>query len=804
MAKMKDMTGHTLCRLHFYIAEAFNKNNRTQYFGETMKMYKKATLALSVNIALCGPLAFAQEQAASENTDRGLEKITVTATKRTQSIQEVPISIATLHGEQFESMFSGGEDIIALAVRVPGLYAETSNGRVAPRFYIRGLGNTDFDLAASQPVSIVMDDVVKENVILKSFPLFDVEQVEVIRGPQGTLFGRNTTAGIIKFDSVKPRDDFDAYVKIGVGSLGTLNIEGAVGGGLSDDLAGRFSVLSQDRDDWIDNAYTGQADVMGGFDEKAWRGQLLFSPSEDFSALLNVHGRELDGTASMFRANVLTKGSNDLNANFDRDVVYYDGDIDGNGADNNPQKYENYGASLKLEVGLDEMSLTSITAYEQAEGSSLGDIDGGVVLTDPADINGDGNPETTYPGFIPFGAVTQDNLDDLNQFTQEIRLASETDEAISWQVGAFYYDSSFNVTSIDGFFGATTVFHDNTTWAIFGQTSYDVNEKLNITGGLRYTYDEKTLVVGDQNVDGFAVVIGAASVQDYPDINVDDDQISWELSANYKVDNNTSVFARLANGFRAQTIQGRDVAFEGSPSVAAPETINSLEFGFKSDLIDDTFRLNAAVFYYQIDDIQFSAIGGDANNTALVNANKGVGYGFEIDAEYLVNEFVTLTAGYSYNNTEIQDNTLTVMPCGANPDFAFTGNCTVLDPRPDGYRASIDGNPFPQAPETIFNFTARYATPMGDDGEFFVYTDWAFQGETSLFLYESVEFTTDNNFEGGLRIGYENYAHNYSVAFFGRNITDEENIKGAIDFNNLTGIVNQPRIFGIEAKFTFD
>jgi iron complex outermembrane receptor protein len=765
-----------------------------------MKTLKKSALVIAIHAALVSQVSFAQ---VAQKSERAFESITVTAQKRTQSIQEVPISIATLNGEQFENIFSGGEDIIALAVRVPGLYAETSNGRVAPRFYIRGLGNTDFDLAASQPVSIVMDDVVKENVILKSFPLFDIEQLEVIRGPQGTLFGRNTTAGIIKFDSVKPSDNFDAYVKLGAGNLGTANFEGAVGGGLGKDLAGRISVLSQDRDDWIDNNFTGQKDVIGGFNEKAWRGQLAYEPSAEFSALLSVHGRELDGTASVFRANILSKGSNDLNQNFDRGSVYYDGDIDGNGADNNPQKYENYGASLKLEFGLEDMSFTSITALENAQGSSLGDIDGGVTLSEAADINGDGTTELTFPGNIAFSAVTQDNMDDLEQLTQEFRLASDTTGALNWQVGAFYYESSFNVTSIDGFFGATTVFHDNTTWAVFGQTSYDVNEKLNITGGVRYTKDDKSLVVGEQNVNGFALVIGAASVQEYADINVDDGQVSWELSANYKIDQNTSVFGRVANGFRAQTIQGRDVAFEGSPSVAESETINSFEVGTKTDVLNDKLRLNVAVFYYQIDDIQFSAIGGGANNTALINADKGTGYGFEVDAQYLATDNLTLTAGYSYNHTEIQDDSLTVLPCGANPGFNFTGNCTVLDPSTDGFAVLIDGNPFPQAPETIFNFTARYAFPMGDDAEISIYTDWAFQGETNLFLYDSIEFKTNNNFEGGLRIAYDNFADDYSVALFARNITDEENIKGAIDFNNLTGIVNQPRIFGIEAKLRF-
>jgi len=255
-----------------------------------MRTHKIATLALAVSAAFSSSV-LAQEAATTEKKEASLEQITVTAQKRTQSIQEVPISVATLSGEKFESLFSGGEDILALAVRVPGLYAESSNGRVAPRFYIRGLGNTDFDLAASQPVSIIMDEVVMENVVLKSFPLFDVQQVEVLRGPQGTLFGRNTTAGIIKFDTVKPTQDVEGYAKAGFGSYGTMNFEGAVSGGLTDELSARLSVLSQERDDYIDNAATGQNDALGGFDEKAWRLQLLWEPSADFSALQRTRPR---------------------------------------------------------------------------------------------------------------------------------------------------------------------------------------------------------------------------------------------------------------------------------------------------------------------------------------------------------------------------------------------------------------------------------------------------------------------------------------------------------------------------------
>ena len=756
-----------------------------------MKTLNKTALALCVQAVLLSAAANAQESDSQEETEAGkLEVISVTAQKRTQSIQDVPISISTLNGERFDSLFSGGGDILELATRVPGLYAETSNGRVAPRFYIRGLGNTDFDLAASQPVSIIMDEVVKENVILKSFPLFDIGQVEVLRGPQGTLFGRNTTAGIVKFDTNKPTEDFEAYYKVALGNLGTRNFEGAVGGGLGGDFSGRFSFLSQNRGDFIDNGFTGEEDALGGFQELAWRAQLAYNPSDDFSALLSVQNRNLDGTSSVFRANVLSTGQQGLNSNFNRDRVFFDQ------GDNNPQQYINTGVNLKLEYTLPNGStLTSITANESVSGRSLGDIDGGVTLQAPADIDGNGTTETSFPGFIPFGAVTEDQLDNFNQFTQEIRLASSDDLDLTWQVGAFFFDSEFDVTSIDGFFGATTVFHENTTWAVFGQTSYDLNEKVNITAGLRYTDDDKSLVIGDQNVDGFALVIGAASIQNIAPIEVDDGQVSGELSVNYKLNDKTSLYARYANGFRAQTIQGRDVAFEGLPSVAESETINSIEAGFKADLFDDTLRLNGAIYAYQIDDIQFSAIGGDGNNTALINADKGTGQGIEIDAQWLASEYLTLTAGFSYNDTEIDDPDLRVATCGS-------GQCTPRDALDANGRAIVDGNPFPQAPETIFNFTARYSIPV-DSGEFYAYTDWAFQGETNIFLYDAIEFTTDDNFEGGLRIGYKNFDNDYEIAVFARNITDEENLRAAIDFNNLTGIVNQPRIFGIEFRKDF-
>lgn len=721
---------------------------------KTRSTARRALILSCGAAALTAALAAAAPAAAQETT---VGEVIVTAQKRSENLQDVPLSVAAVEGEQLQSMFAAGDDILALAARVPALYAESSNGRVAPRFYIRGLGNTDFDIAASQPVSVIQDEVVMENVVLKSTPLFDLDRVEVLRGPQGTLFGRNTTAGIVKFDSIKPGDSLAARATATIGSYNTVTFDGGIGGPLSDTVSARVAVLVQHRDDWISNGFTGQDDVMGGFDEVAARLQLLFTPTEELTALFNIHTRSLDGTSALFRANIVSTGSNSLNGNYDRDTVYYDG------GGNNPQAYDGWGSSLRLDYDLGGLTLTSITAWETTNGSSRGDIDGGNMVTGP--------------GFIPFPSDTTDGIRDLDQFTQEVRLASDTDQALTWQVGVYYFTSELEVFTDPGFVAPTTLIHENTSWAVFGQATYDLSETTRLTGGLRWTSDEKDLT----NV--------AAPIPFAP-VNVSDEQVSWDVSLFHDVSETVSVYGRVARGFRGPSIQGRDVAFFGAPSVAQSETILSWEAGFKSELFDRSVRLNGAVFTYTINDPQFSAIGGAGNNTILLNAEEGKAWGFELDAEWVVSENLVLTAGYSYNNTEIDDPNLTVAVCGS-------GQCTPTDPVAAPGRVFVDGNPFPNAPESIFDFTARFSVPVGDGGELFAYTDWNVQGETNLFLYESREFHTDGNFEGGLKLGYARDDGSWELALFARNITDEDNLKGGIDFNNNTGFVNEPRVIGV-------
>jgi iron complex outermembrane receptor protein len=715
----------------------------------------RRALALSCGVAaltagLAAAPAFAQDDATQ------VEAIVVTAQKRSENLQDVPISVAAESGESLRAVAAGGEDILALAARVPALYAESSNGRVAPRFYIRGLGNADFDLAASQPVSVIIDEVIMENVVLKSTPLFDIDRMEVLRGPQGSLFGRNTTAGIVKFDTAKPTDEFRARGQLSITSYGGYNFDGGVGGTLVDGkVTGRASVLVQHRDDWISNAFTGQDDALGGYDEVAARLQLLFTPTDELSILTNIHARSLEGTSAVFRANILGPGSNTVNNNFKRDVVYYDG------GGNNPQAYDGWGASAKVDYDFGGATLTSITAFETTNGYSRGDIDGGNMVSGP--------------GFIPFPSDTTDGIEDHDQWTQEIRLASNGDGPFAWQVGAYYFDSKLVLKTEPGFVPPTVLQHDNTAWAVFGQGSYEVTEQLKITAGLRYTSDEKDM----------HVISGPNMVAD---VEVSDEKVSWDLSAFYAITPDLGVFARVASGFRGPTIQARDVAFMNPASTAESETILSYEAGFKSELFGRRVRLNGAAFTYTIEDPQFTAVGGGGNFNRVLNADEGQAWGYEVDGEWVVNEYVTLTAGYSYTDTEIKDSTLAVAPCL---------QCTVTDPTNGLGNALVNGNPFPNAPESIFDFTARFAAPTGNGWEVFAFTDWSRQGKTNLFLYESEEFHTDGNFEGGLKVGFAREDGTLEVAVFARNITDEVNVKGGIDFNNNTAFVNEPRVIGL-------
>ncbi|MEM7050545.1 MAG: TonB-dependent receptor [Acidobacteriota bacterium] len=730
----------------------------------------------------------AQEDAAEEAEEpvAVLDTIVVTAQKREEDQRDVSVSISTLSTEQVQNITAGGGDVRTLSGRVPSVIAESSFGRAFPRFYVRGLGNTDFDLNASQPVSMLYDEVVLENPVLKGKPLFDLDRVEVLRGPQGSLFGRNTPAGAIKFETVRPSQTRDSMVRASWGMFNTSEVQAAFGGALSDTVSARLSALYQGRSDWVDNTFTGEDDALGGYTTGALRLQLLWQPNERFSGLLSVHGWDTDGTARIFRANAIETGTNRLVGGFERDEVSQDGQ--------NTQDVEGLGGSLRLEYDFGGATLTSITAFETLEFFSRGDVDGGfgAVFAPPSG-----------PGFIPFPAESADGIPSLDQFTQEIRVASNGDEKVDWLIGAFLFDEdleieSFSFLSLAGgaLEGLATQTQQAEAWALFGSVDFEVTDRFSVEAGLRFSNDEKDFSA--ERPDPTFQTPTSAPIER----STDTDFTSWDLTGTYEATDNVNVYGRVATGFRAPSIQGRILFcpdFEGGQnpatncvSVADEEEIFSTEVGVKSELADRKVRLNASLYQYEVDGQQIIAVGGEFNTATLLNADTTDGYGFELELALAPTAEWLVTLGLSNNNTEIDDPDLTVAPCG--------GGCTVLDPiTPDG--ALVDGNSLPHSPEWIFNGVVDYRKPLGR-GLLLGSVDWAYHDEKQFFLYESEEFR-DDSFEVGLRLGYVLASGNTEISLYGRNITDELVIRNGIDFNNITAMVNEPRTIGLEIATRF-
>jgi iron complex outermembrane recepter protein len=749
----------------------------------------------------------AQTGPASAPSEAGkLNVIIITAERRTENLREVPSSVTTIGNELLDALNTSGQDIRMLAGRVPSLNIESSFGRAFPRFYLRGYGNTDFRLNASQPVSLVYDEVVQENPILKGFPAFDLDRIEVLRGPQGSLFGRNTPAGVVKFESARPSvKRSEGYGSLSLGSFSAVNAEGVLNLPTAADSALRISLLSQTRDDWARNTLAaGPTKEFEGYRDNALRLQWLYEPSKQFSALFNVHARDYVGSARLFRANIIQPGTNEFVAAFDERKVAFDGI--------NHSELQSQGANLRMKWDLGGATLHSVTGYETVDTYSRGDIDGG-----PPPYNFGGGA-----GAIPFYSETADGIPKHSQWTQELRLESNSRGPLSWQAGLYLFKEDYKVESFDydstnanAQQGYERVRQKNDAYAVFGALNYAVSPDLKLRGGLRYTWDKKTFAIEDYNSAAFVPCIGPTigaipvpprcslanlAALGPTSAKTSDKKLSWDLSGTYALDKTTNLYARVATGFRGSSVQGASPF--NDQSVAKPENNTSVEAGLKADLFDRRARLNFGVFSYTVKDLQLTAVGGATGNAnVLVNAKKAAGQGFEMDLQAFITDNLLASLGVGYNDTKIKDPNLVVSVCG-NGQYITRPNCTVLDPQPGATTANINGNPLPQAPKTTLNFTLKYSQPVAS-GEMYVYTDWVYRSKINFFLYESKEFTGKPLTEGGVRLGYAWGQGKYDAAIFGRNITNQIRIVGGIDFDNLTGFINEPRTWGVQFRASY-
>lgn len=751
--------------------------------------------------------------AADAGSGGDLGEIVVTATRREQNINDVPFSMTALSGDPLATLGDSGDDIKQLAFKVPSLNIESSNGRAFPRLYIRGYGNTDFHDFASQPVGLVYDDIVQENAALKGFPIFDQADVEVLRGPQGTLFGRNSPAGVLKLESAKPRlGETSGSVSISDGTHNTANTEGYANLPLSDTTALRISWQTQHRDNWVTDPVN--VTTLGGYDDLAARVQLLFKPSDAFTALFNVHGRDLNGSSTLFRANSIQVGSNALVPGFDPAAYYADGP--------NSASLQTYGANLHLTWTLPGFTVQSITGFESVNHYlSVGDIDGacGATFNPSSQCNATfGVAAGSGPGFIPFAVQTSAGLKSHAQATEELRVVTTNEGPLKGQAGVFLFYE--DVTADDNDYCApggclttdplyapfalqdsTVSKQKNDAEAVFASLDFTPISDFTATAGVRFTEDHKSFNAAFQ---GF-IKSGDGNFDNQPTAPLSAGKsasnVSWDVSATYKVVPDVSIYARIATGFRAPSF--------GPPGAGLPiqvvrsETNISYETGVKADLFEHKARIALDGFYYDVSNQQITAVGGGSAATQLLNAAHSVGYGSELEFEMHPLTNLTFNFTGSLNITRIEDKALTVQT-GAMP-IADVLNPYTTGAGPFGpvYNASINGNPLPQAAKWVADASVRYDVPVTDTGKAYLYSDVSYRSGVNFFLYESKEFDGPPLTQLGLRLGYEWADGKYDAGIFCRNCTNQIRAIGGIDFDNLTSYINDPRVIGVKFRAKF-
>lgn len=697
------------------------------------------------------------------------EALTVTARRRSEKATDVPMAVYAIKSSEISALTVAGDDIRALAARTPSLNIESSFGRTFPRIYIRGLGNPNYDTNSAQPVAMYYDDVVLDNPVLRSFPLFDLADTEVLSGPQGTLFGRNTPAGVITIHSNAPVDKNTGYLSQSYGTFDSAVTQAAVNLSLIPHrFAIRLSVINQRRDNWVQNTYDGFRWRKGleGYEDIAGRLQGLYTFDDSANILFEINARHLEGTATLFRANLYQHGSPDIRSGYDINDVSQNGD--------NAQNLTTAGGHIKATKNFDHVGLQFISSWDEGSLGSIGSIDGG------------------SPGTVPFSVETGTAAPKISQVTEELRAYTINTGKFFNQGGIYYfneflddYDADYSTTTMKTTELANQRQNENSV-GVFDSLTYNILKSLSVTGGIRYTYDFKRF--GATRIFGGD---GPLSLGNSTESN----NVSWDGSVNYHITPNMSAYFRAATGFLAPSFQGR-LTSQNYISEAAAERNTSFELGYKANLAHGRVQLSGDAFMWNTRNLQLTAAGGTSNQIQLLNARHAIGRGFEFNIETYPIENLMIAGNMSYNFTEIQSPGLETSYCGIG--------CTLRNPVDSKTGlAEINGNPLPYAPRFVANLNASYRIPLNQTQRLILATDWSWRSTDYFTLYKSVEFQGKALLLGGASLMFDDTKRHYQASVFVRNITNKVVGIGALDFDNYTGYINDPRIIGGSLKYNF-
>jgi len=769
------------------------------------------------------PALLASAIAASVQTTAAvLEEVVVTAQKREQSAQDVGIAVTAFTGDQLKQLgYSNAQQVTAMS---PGVTTIQPNGPSAFFVSVRGVGQNDFSGDHQEsPVAIYVDEAYISAASGAGFQLFDIERTEVLRGPQGTLFGRNATGGLVHYITKKPTEEFEIYGEATIGAYNQRKLEGAISGPLSDAVSARFSFVRNEHDGYIDNNIG--KDLNNG-DDWAVRGQLLFEINDDAEWLLSARAAEQDIDSGFFehssaRVNPATGlgehfNGTDLTGEPGSTAVGWqepnDGVHEGSYDFIGHNKIESWGVTSNLSWAFENFDLTLITDYWDLEKDYIEDSDA--------------SPNDFFNFFL---------TSDLEQFSQEIRFTGETD-GLRWVTGGYYLkiDGDFsNGGYAENFFsaalatplagtgaGLSSPFENETeSYAVFGQVEFDLTDDLTFIAGMRWSREEKTteynssivsfvaptdLSITDPDPLGLGGTYfsygkdGASSGGVALDAGsdpgeIDKDLITAKLELDWHLNESTLLYASYNRGIKAggfnAPLDSTDL-IDGDPSNGEPadmkfdeEVLNAYEIGFKTDFFDGLARLNGAAYYYDYQDYQAFRLEG---LTQYVFNTDSTVQGAELELQASPIEGLDVMMGVSYIDNNVED--AYQLPSGELVD-----------------RTAV------MTPEWNINGLVRYEWPMLN-GMVAVQADFTYMDDHYFQLKNSPVGKEDGYTITNARVSYTSEDQAWVVSAFVNNATDKEYRTMVFDlaghpsaggFGMAENYYGTPRWWGASVSYNF-
>jgi outer membrane receptor protein involved in Fe transport len=720
-----------------------------------------------------------------------LEEIVVTAQKRSQSAQDVPISLTAYTGAKLEEL--GLTELDDLSDFVPGLEIQLQSPN-NPGYVIRGITSDSGSAQQEARVSVFVDGVPASRARGAVVELFDIERVEVLKGPQGTLFGRGAQIGAVHIISAKPQlDDTEVTGRIAFGNYGQQTYEASVNAPVSDKVAIRLAGISRQRDGYIDNLVEGAKEDLNGVGVEAVRGSILVEASENFKITGILNYQKDDYTGTSFKNQRFAPAGGDTSPFTAAQL---------NRGDELGVDRELFNANVTAEYRLsDSVNLTSITGFRKFDTNEEFDADG------------------TQAYILEFGEVAHSE-----QWSQEFRLNYDDGDRFQGFVGASYFHEKgyqrvplrtnerslalLVVPALNPYYGQAilangavnpgptalptglplrtyaeaefTNYGENTAYDVFADGTYELTPEFSLTGGLRFTH-EKQESGFEQWVDQSASLFGSLFPNvAYKEREGDFNSVVGRFVASYKPTEDSLLYASVSRGRRPAVVQVNATL----SNTLKNEIVWSYEAGAKTSLLDNRVQLEGSGYYYDYSNFQTSTRVANSATSITVDSGTATAYGFEASVTAQATDETSVFANYGYIHAEFDDTDA------------------------DGNPQVLAGNTFRLTPEHSFSLGAQYVRPLGDsEVELFVTPTFSWKSrvyfeETNLPEISQGAYGTAN-----LRVGFRSADGDWSVTGYVQNLFDREYL---IDAGNTGGsfgvptyIAGTPRFYGVEVAVKF-